>query len=73
MVLPNICKGNAPFSNLSNKGSSISPHPSSQTTPSKKIDKHTKKILKKVGRIYINKLFDHTENAISCGYFDINH
>ena len=73
MVFPNMCE-EMPFSSLSNKKFNIlsrnPPHPSSQAVPSKKIDKHTKEILKKLKDL--NKLFDHTESAVSCDYFDIN-
>ena len=74
MVFPNMCE-EMPFSSLSNKKFNIflsrnPPHRSSQAVPSKKIDKHTKEILKKLKDL--NKLFDHTENAVSCDYFDIN-
>ena len=46
------------------------PHPSTQAVPLKKIDKHTKEILKKVKDL--KKLFHHKENAESCNYFQIN-
>ena len=74
MVFPNMCE-EMPFSSLSNKKFNIylsrnPPHPSSQAVLSKKIDKHTKEILKKLKDL--NKLFDHTESAVSCDYFDIN-
>ena len=74
MVFPNMCE-EMPFSSLSNKKFNIflsrnPPHRSSQGVPSKKVDKHTKEILKKLKDL--NKLFDHTENAVSCDYFDIN-
>ena len=70
-----ICANEMPFSSLSNKEFNIflsrnPPHPSAQVVPSKKIDKHTKEILKKLKDL--NKIFDHTENAGSCDYFDIN-
>ena len=64
-----------PFSRLFNKEFNIflsrnPPHPSAQALPSKKIDKNKKEILKKFKDL--NKLFDHTENAVICDYFYIN-
>ena len=60
-----ICAKEMPFSSLSNKEFNIflsrnPPHPSAQAVTSKKIDKHTKEILKKLK----DKFFDHTENAV---------
>ena len=64
-----ICAKEMPFSSLSNKEFNIflsknPPHPSAQAAHSKNIDKHTKEILKKLKDL--NKLFDHTENTVSC-------
>ena len=64
-----------PFSRLFNKEFNIflsrnPPHPSAQALPSKKIYKNKKEILKKLKDL--NKLFDHTENAVNCDYFYIN-
>ena len=70
-----ICAKEIPVSSLSNKEFNILlsrnlPHPSTLAVPSKKIGKHTKEIQKKLKDL--NKLFDHTENAVSCDFFDIN-
>ena len=64
-----------PFSSLSNKEFNIflfrNPfHPSAQAVTFKNIDKRTKEILKKLKDL--NEFFDHTENAPSCDYLDIN-
>ena len=64
-----------PFSSLSNKELNIflsrnPPHPTAQAVSSKKIDKRIEEILKMLK--CLNKLFRHTENSVSCDYFDIN-
>ena len=77
-MLPWYCPISAmemPFSSLSNKefNLSLSRNPldsSAQAITSKKIDKHTEEILKKLSNL--NKFFDHTENNVSCDYLDIN-
>ena len=77
-MLPWYCSISAmemPFSSLSNKEFNLSLsrnplHSSAQAITSKKIDKHTEEILKKLSNL--NKFFDHTENNVSCDYLDIN-
>ena len=69
-----ICANEIPFSSLSNREFNIflsrNPlHHSAPAIPSKKIDKRTKEILKKLKDL--NQLFDHTENTVSCDYLDI--
>ena len=66
-----ICVTEMPFSTLSNKEFNIFLsknllHPSAQAVTSKKIDKRTREILKKLKDL--NKFFDHIENAVSCDY-----
>ena len=68
------CANEMPYSSLSNKESNIfffrnPSYPSAQAVLSKKVDKRTKEILKKLNDL--NKLFDHKENAVSCDCFDI--
>ena len=62
-----ICAKEILFSSLSNNEFNIflsrnPPYPSAEAVPCKKINKHTKEILKKLDNL--NKLFDHTENAV---------
>ena len=70
-----ICAKEMPFSSLSNKEFNIfkfrnPPHPRAQAVLSNKVEKRTKEILKKLKDL--NKFFDHTENAVSRDYLDIN-
>ena len=64
-----------PFSSLSNKEFNMFLsrnllHPSAQSVTSKKINKRTREILKKLKDL--NKFFDHIENGVSCDYLEIN-
>ena len=70
-----ICAKEMPFSSLFNTEFNMflsrnSLHPSHQAIPPRKIDKHTKEIIKKLKDL--NKFFDHTENVVGCDYLDIN-